>query len=180
MKRSNRTIWSAIVGAACAGAVVGCATASSEPLAAAEGGEDAGHVCAGIPAKERELGLLSYRDAIGGTAPLMMHTRLYKAVEDNRKVGVKIAIRAQLGLTVPWLSRVAACHLALAAAKQLESTDAKDDPLLVPGVRVTVEEASMGFIVSLRAPDARAADDVNSRAVALATGPSAQATAQSR
>jgi hypothetical protein len=159
-------------------AAVGCATTTSAPLAAAQGGEDAEHVCAGIPAKERELGLLSYRGAIGGTTPMMLRTRLSKSVEDNRQVGVRIALRAQPGLTAPWLSRVAACHVALAAAKQLEATDAKDDPLLVPGVQVSVEEAYTGFIVSVRAPDAAAATDVNARAVALSTGPTVPATAR--
>jgi hypothetical protein len=173
MKRPQTNRWSKAamaIGVVAATGGAGCATTPT-PLAAAVGGEDASHACQGVPAKERELGLMSYRDAIGGTAPLVERKVVGKAVMVPQEIGVQIAVRAQPGLTAPWLERVAACHAALAASGQLEARDAKDDPLAVPGVSVTVEEGRTGFIVSVRAPNVTAAADVNSRAIAMAGSP---------
>jgi hypothetical protein len=163
-----------------AAAVTGCATSgTSAGLASVQGGAaDPTQACAGVPAKERELGLMSYKDAIGGTAPMHDRVSLSKGVAVDQEVGVQIAVRAQQGLTGPWLARVATCHAALAAAGQLESRDAKDDPLVVPGISVSVEEAPTGFVVSIRAPNASAATEVTTRAVALVSGPTSPATAQ--
>lgn len=181
MKRSNIVTWkrvSMIVGVVFAGAA-GCATTSStSALAAAQGGEDTEHACAGVPAKERDLGLLSYRDAIGGTAPWRERVQISKGMSVDQEVGVRIAVRAQPGLTAPWLARVATCHASLAAANQLEALDAKNDPLRVPGVAVSVEEGATGFIVSLRAPNASAATDLETRSIAMSSGRSLPPTAQ--
>jgi hypothetical protein len=182
MKRPNIVTWknvSLTVGLVLAGAGAGCATTSTAPaLAAALGGEDTEHACAGVPAKERDLGLLTYRDAIGGTAPWHERVRISKGVEVDQEVGVRIAVRAQPGLTAPWLARVATCHASLAAANQIEAADAKNDPLRVPGVAVSVDEAATGFIVSVRAPNAIDAADVKARSVAMANGQSLPPTAQ--
>jgi len=161
-------------------AATGCATTSAQSLAAAQGGEDVTHVCEGIPVKERELGLLSYRHAIGGTAPLRDRVQISKGMIVDQDVGVQIAVRAEPGLTAPWLERVASCHVALAAAGQLEAANAKNDPLLVRGVTVAVDQSATGFVVSVRAPSASAATDVNARAVALISIPEAPMVARAK
>jgi hypothetical protein len=161
-------------------AASGCATTSgaSAPLAAVQGTEDAGQACAGIPDKERELGLLSFHDALGGTAPLRDRVLIGKTMIVDKDVGVRIAVRAQPGLTAPWLARVASCHMALAASHQLEAPNAKNDPLAVPGVQVSVDEAYTGFIVSIRGADPSIVSDLSSRATAMLATPAGPMTAQ--
>jgi hypothetical protein len=158
----------------------GCATtgASTPMLAAAQGGEATDQVCEGIPTKERELGLLSYRDAFGGTAPLSERVQVSKGLNVDQETGVRIAIRAQPGLTAPWLARVASCHMALAAAGRIENSAGKGDPLLVPGAQVSVNEAYTGFVVSVRAPNVDASADMARRAEAMLAAPTGPATAQ--
>jgi hypothetical protein len=161
-------------------ATTGCATtsATSAPLAAAQGAEDVSGACAGVPSKERELGLLAYREAIGGSAPMHDRVQIGKSMIVDKDVGVRIAVRAQPGLTAPWLARVASCHVALAVANQLETPDAKNDPLLVRGAQVSVEEAYTGFIVSIRGTDAGTVSELNSRTTAMLATPAGPMTAQ--
>lgn len=159
---------------------MGCATAPAtpDPLAAVQGTEDVSHLCAGIPTKERELGLLSYRDAISGIAALRSPAKPGKTLMVGEYVGVQIGLRAQPGLTAPWLERVASCHAALAASSQLKSPDATNDPLLVPGVEVSVQEAHAGFVISIRGTDPSTMDDLTRRAMAMSAMPDRPATAQ--
>jgi len=164
-----------------AAGVAGCATSgagSAPALASVRGSEGVDQVCSGIPAKEREIGLLSFRDAFGGTAPLTERVQIGKSVQVDRETGVLIAIRALPGLTAPWLARVASCHMALAAAGRLEDLATKNDPLLVPGAQVSVDAEYTGFIVSVRAPTVDATADMARRAEAMLAAPSGPATAQ--
>jgi hypothetical protein len=181
MKRPQMIGWSKVymaMGLVTVAGIGGCATTTSPALAAVQGGQDPVQACAGVPAKERELGLASYRDAIAGTAPMHERVLISKSNTVDQQVGVQIAVRAQPGLTAPWLARVATCHAALAASGQLESRDARDDTWVVPGVSVAVSEASTGFVVSVRAPNVSAAEDLNGRAVAMVKGAMTPATAQ--
>jgi hypothetical protein len=147
----------------------GCATTSvaPDPLATVQGTDDASTLCAGVPTKERELGLLSYRDAITGIAALRDPVKPGKTLMVGKHVGVQIGLRAQPALTAPWLGRVASCHAALAATNQLKAPDAKNDPLLVPGVKISIQEEYAGFVISVRGTDASMVSDVTQRAVAL-------------
>lgn len=158
----------------------GCATTAggSSPTAMtpAQAAQLADEECIGIPAKERDLGLLAYRDAIGGARPLKERTRVGK-MELTRDRGVVIAVRAQPGMTAPWLERVAMCHIAQTSAGR-SAIPIESDPLLVSGATVRVEEADTGFIVSVRVPDDATASEVSRRAQALLTGPSGPATAE--
>jgi hypothetical protein len=158
----------------------GCATTSvaPDPLAAVQGTEDASYLCAGIPTKERELGLLSYRDAISGIAALRDPVKMGKTLMVGKYVGVQIGLRAQPALTAPWLGRVASCHAALAATNQLKAPDAQNDPFLVPGVQISVQEAYSGFVISVRGTDASMISDVTDRAAAMRATPDRPTTAQ--
>lgn len=168
------------VGAALA-STMGCATtaggSSAGAMSLAEAAQIADQDCPGIPAKERELGILAYRDAIGGTQPLKESSQVGK-VKFFHDRGVVIFVRAQPGMTAPWLDRVASCHIALAAAGRGVSGAGANDPLLVPGATVRVEEAATGYLVSVRVPGDDAASEVMRRAQALLTGSSGPAFAQ--
>jgi hypothetical protein len=166
-------------GAALSSAGVGCATAGagSAVMTPAEAEQVASEECVGVPAKEREEGLLAYRDSIAGTRPLKEDVQVGK-VKFSHERGVVISLRARQGMSAPWLGRVSACHIALVAAAGGQASGAANDPLLVPGVTVRVEEAYDGFVVSVRVPDDAAATETLRRAQALLTGPSGPATAQ--
>ena len=160
--------------AGCA-SVAGSSTGTA--MTPAQAAQVADNECSGIPAKERELGILAYRDAIGGARPLKETTQVGK-VQFSHERGVVIAVRAQPGMSAPWLQRVATCHIALAAAGRGVTSPGAADPLLVPGATVRVEEADTGFIVSVRVPDDTSASEISRRTQALLTGPSGPATAE--
>jgi hypothetical protein len=169
------------LGGALVSSASGCATTAggSSPTAMtpAQAAQRADEECIGIPAKERDLGIFAYRDAIGGARPLKESTHVGK-VEFSRDRGVVIAVRAQPGMTAPWLERVAMCHIAQAGVGRGAANPVESDALLVAGATVRVEEADTGFIVSVRAPDDATASEVSRRVQALVTGPSGAATAE--
>jgi hypothetical protein len=149
----------------------GCATTDSTTTTAAQTAQFADQACLGVPAKERELGLLAYRDALGG-AEKLQETEQVGKVKIARDRGVDIAVRAQPGMTAPWLERVASCHIAAVASGQAPTTPAGVDPLLVTGATVRVQETGTGYVVSVRVPDDRSASEVSKRTQALLTTPS--------
>ena len=160
-------------------AMGGCATTATSPSAMtpAETAQVAERECAGVPAKERDLGILAYRDVIGGVGTLKETSQVGK-VQFSHDRGVDITVRAQPGMTAPWLERVASCHIAAAATGRPVSPAGAMDPLLVPGASVRVHETSMGYIVSVRVSDDAAASEVSHRTQALLSGPSGPAMAQ--
>jgi hypothetical protein len=158
----------------------GCATTEGDsagaisPARAAQLAEDD---CSGIPAKEREQGILAYREAMSAAQPLK-ESQLVGKTKIFHTRGVVFAVRAEPGMTAPWLERVAACHIDLSTSGQLASNAGATDPLLVPGTTVRVEEAAMGYVVSVRVPNDDAASEVTRRAQAFLTGPTGPAMAQ--
>lgn len=157
----------------------GCATggASMGSMTPAQASQVADEDCIGVPAKERELGILAYRDAVRGAESLKESEQVGK-MKFAKDRGVVIALRAQPGMSAPWLGRVASCHMALAAAGRDASSASAMDPLLVPGAAVRVDETATGFAVSVRVPNDEAASETLRRAHALLTGPSGPATAE--
>jgi len=181
----SRLTSAVMIGAAVAAAmmaIAGCATESGtapgEQVTAAAAPELARDDCAGVPARERRLGLLAYRDAVGGTRSLKESTHVGKA-EVSHARGVAIAVRAQPGMSAPWLTRVAACHIAFASAQPPPSNgDDANDPLLVPGATVRVEEAGTTYIVSIHVPDDETAIEVARRTQMLLMSPPGSAAAE--
>lgn len=167
------------VGAALVSTGGGCATmgTSATAMTPAEAEQVASEECVGVPAKEREQGLMAYRDSIAGTRVLKEDVQVGKAKFTHDR-GVVISLRAQQGMSAPWIGRVAACHIALVAAAGGPANGAATDPLVVPGATVRVDEAFDGFVVSVRVPDDASASETLRRAQALMTGPSGPATAQ--
>jgi hypothetical protein len=167
------------VGLAALFAVNGCATeapnafaASLTPVQYAQISEDQ---CTGVPANERELGVLAYKDAIANAQPLKEEYTVGKT-KMTRDRGVQLAIRAQPSMTAPWLERVAACHVALVRAGQLPANPG--DPQVVAGASIQVEAAYTGYIVSVRVPDASGAAEAMRRATVALTAPTGPATAE--
>jgi hypothetical protein len=156
-----------------------CATqASAGPLSASLTSQEYAQIsetqCAGIPAKEQQLGVLAFRDAIASTQPLKEEFQVGKT-KLSRDRGVQLTIRAQPELSGPWLARVATCHMALARAGALPA--AETDPQLVAGATVSVEEAYTGYVVSVRVPDQTAAIEVMRRTTLTMAAPTGLALA---
>lgn len=158
-----------------ASTVTGCATSGA--MTPAQARQVAGEECVGMPPKEREFGLLAYRDAIASVQTLKESEQIGK-VKFIRDRGVMIALRAQPGMSAPWLGRVASCHMALAPSRGSVSSSSETDPLLVPGAAVRIEEAANGYLVSVRVPDGAAAEEALRRARGLLATQSGPATAQ--
>jgi hypothetical protein len=158
----------------------GCATESaggslSASLSPPEYAQIAEAQCTGLPTKEQQLGLLAYRDSIAGTQPLKEEYTVGKMKLTHAR-GVQLAIRAQPSMSVPWLERVATCHMALARSNAVAASDG--DPQLVTGATVRVEETFTGYIVSIHAPDASSAAEVMRRTTVAMTAPSGPMTAE--
>lgn len=162
-------------------ALNGCATtaggASVASMTPGQAAQVADEDCVGVPAKERELGIMAYRDSFNGVQALNESEQVGK-MKFAKNRGVVIALRAQPGMSAPWLGRVASCHMALAAAGRDVSSASGTDPLLVPGAAVRVDETATGFIVSVKVQNGDAASETLRRAQALLTGPSGPATAE--
>jgi hypothetical protein len=178
-KVSKRSVGLVGAGFAALLAANGCATEapsafnpSLTPVQYAQISQDQ---CTGVPAKERELGVLAYRDAVANVQPLKEEYTVGKTKLTHDR-GVKIAIRAQPSMTAPWLERVAICHVALVRAGQIAAN--AGDPQVVPGASIDVEAAYTGYIVSVRVPDADGAAEVMRRATVALTGGTAPATAE--
>ena len=168
------------MGIAAFAAMSGCATDNaSGPLSASlspsEYARIADSQCTGLPTKEQQMGVLAYRDSIAGAQVLKEEYQVGK-VKFTHDRGVQLAIRAQPSMSVPWLERVATCHMALARSNALPTSDG--DPQLVTGATVRVEETFTGYVVSIHAPDAGSAAEVMRRTTVAMTVPSGPMTAE--
>jgi hypothetical protein len=157
----------------------GCATetggAFSPSLTPAQYAQISADQCTGVPAKERELGVLAYRDAISNAQPLKEDFAVGKAKFTHDR-GVQIAVRAEPAISAPWLERIAMCHVALVRSGELAPT--ADDPQVVAGANIHVAEAYTGYVISVRVPDDAAAAEVMRRTTIALSGPTVPATAE--
>jgi len=160
-------------------AASGCATETGGGLSASltpdQYAQSSMEQCAGVPPKEQELGVMAYRDAVGNAQPLK-ETYLVGKTKFEHARGVQIAVRAQPNITGPWLARVATCHIALARSGRI--TPSENDPLMVAGATVQVDEAYTGYVVNVRVTDDKSAAEVVRRTTLALTAASGPATAQ--
>lgn len=164
-------------GAGLAIAVLCCAAncASVEggtKLSTAQYAAIADDVCTGMPAKEREAGLLAYREDVARVGPLFDNGPFGKVEWSS---GAVIRLRATPGMSVPWLERVNRCHIALAASGRLVGRESAEDPFLVGGAAVWAAEAYGGYYdVSVRSGDDAQATEILRRSKALLSSPTRQ------
>ena len=176
----RRLITVAIVGAACsmtasAYGETGASAAIGKPSAAqyAAGADD---ICAGVPARERELGLLAFRDNIVSVAPLNEFHYAGKA-KYLRTEGAVIKLRATPGVSVPWLERVNGCHIAMAGAGRLAGNDAAVDPFILTGTTVAATEIYAGYVLSVKGASVESVQEILQRSYALVSAPGGTKTA---
>jgi hypothetical protein len=133
-------------------------------------------LCVGVPAKERELGLLAYRENMVSVTPLNEY-RFFGKAKYLQTEGVAIKLRATPGISVPWLERVNGCHVALVASGRLPGTVGPADPFVLPGTTVGASEVYAGFVLSVRGPSYDAVREILQRSYALITSPGGVKTA---
>ncbi|MGC9986588.1 MAG: hypothetical protein ABSF35_23590 [Polyangia bacterium] len=161
------------VTASCAGTI---ATRTNETPSVAQYAAIADDACVGVPAKEREMGLLAYRDGIVNVAPLQEDTFAGK-IKAIRTEGAIIALRAMPGISVPWLERVNQCHVALVGSGRLPASEAAIDPLAIPGTQLSATEVYAGYVLSIKGIDHSIAQEILRRSTALLSAPGRPATA---
>jgi hypothetical protein len=133
-------------------------------------------ICVGVPAKEREMGLLAFRYNIMSVTPLNA-TRFAGKAKYSQMEGVAIKLRATPGISVPWLERVNGCHVALVASGRLPGNVGPSDPFILPGTTVEASEVYAGFVLSLRGQNYDAAREILQRSYALISPPGGVKTA---
>jgi hypothetical protein len=159
------TLFASILHSGCAQSVAGQPSSHALAYAAAP---SVGQ-CKAVGSKERELGLLAYRDLIESTQPVREEKTMGKAKVFYDR-GVQINLASQPGLSAPWLARVVGCHMALGQAGQLGASNAQVDPLLVPGASAYVTESYTGYVISISARDADGSAEMARRVSALLEG----------
>ena len=140
---------------------------------AAHGAAD---ICTGVPAKERAMGLLAFRDNIVSVTPLN-EFRFAGRAKYGHTEGVVIKLRATPEMSVPWLERVNSCHLAMAGAERLAGYDSALDPFILPGTTVAATEVYAGYVLSVRGANDDAIQAVLHRSYALVSTPGGLRTA---
>jgi hypothetical protein len=169
-----------MVGAACftTATAYGEATASGTDgkVSAAQYAAVADDICTGVPSREREMGLLAFRDNIVSVTPLNEFHYAGKA-KYLRTEGAVIKLRATPGLSVPWLERVNGCHVALAGSGFLAGNDAAMDPFILTGTTVATMEVYAGYVLSVKGASVESIHEILRRSYGLQSTPASPATA---
>ena len=171
MTTKVRTLLSlVVVGAASAlGSAVYAETGTagtSGKTSAAQYAAIADDICTGVSAKEREMGLLAFRDNIVSVTPLS-ELRFAGKAKYSHTEGAVIKLRATPEISVPWLERVNGCHVAMAGAGRLAGNDASADPFILSGTTVTASEVYAGYVLSVRAAKSDAVQVILERSFAM-------------
>jgi hypothetical protein len=174
MTRVMRRALMVVVAVGASSGTAGCGT-SGIP-SAAQYAAMADNVCEGVPAKEREKGLLAYRDAIVGIAPLKQDTITGK-FKARRTEGVAIGLRALPDVSVPWLERVNLCHVALVGSGRLVDNEIASDPFAIPGATVGATEVYAGYVLSVKGMNRTMAQEILRRSSVLRSERTGSATA---
>jgi hypothetical protein len=158
----------------------GCAHANhgadGTTTSAAQYAAIANDLCMGMPAKERETGLLAYREDIERVVPLLADGPF--GGEESNPVGAAIRLRATQGMSVPWLDRVNRCQVALVASWHRVGKESTEDPFLIPGATVSPVDVYGGYYdLSVRGDNDASAMEILRRSKALLSAPLHQPTA---
>lgn len=132
----------------------GCILGAGPGEARAYNGSGAPESCSGVSA---ELGQEGFR--VDQVQELKRQKRIGRAVVIQPS-GAQLFVRAEPGLSAPYLQRVVDCQVAQGGGA---------GPLSVPGVTATVSQQGQHFVVQILAPDLASAKDVQQRSWSLAS-----------
>ena len=122
--------------------------------------------CNGIAPDDRDISPFAHVDDLSSVEPLYEMSSVAKS-PSQRLVGASVLFRPVAGLTQERLQRIIDCHLARNAALGHQDTTMPDCPLVLAGVRASVEPDEGALVVHLRADDPRTAAEVLARAQRL-------------
>jgi hypothetical protein len=166
-----------VVGAACTiGSAAYGENGASGKSTPAQYAAVADDICTGVPAREREMGLLAFRDNIVSVSPLNEFHFAGKA-KYLRTEGAVIKLRATPGISVPWLERVNGCHIAMMGSGRLAGNEAAMDPFILTGTTVAATEVYAGYVLSVRGGSVQSVQEILQRSYALISTPGGTKTA---
>lgn len=111
--------------------------------------------CADTAPADQEWSPFEHADEILEVEPLL---------ERGTQVGAIAVFREVPGLTPETLSRVVSCHVARNAVLGHARAETARCPLSVPGIRTSAIATSRGIALEIRADDAKAVDEILTRA----------------
>jgi len=119
------------------------------------------HACVGLADDDRDMSPFSHTADVTSVVAL---TGRGPAADAEPIVGATVTLRSVRGLSVAWLERVVACHLARNAALGNEVPEMPTCPLVPRGVSAHVRATHEGFAVDVRADTEEGAAEVLRRA----------------
>jgi hypothetical protein len=154
-------------------ALVGCATATTTPrvhptvnFAADIPGDQLPNVasCNGLSDEVKRTSLFAKKHDVLAVSPLTGDHYVGARNKVQRPLGARVILAANPQVNAPWLERVAHCQIDMYAAS---GHSPNDEPLSVPGAKVTAHEVTGGYAVEITADSWEAAREIRRRAEGL-------------
>jgi hypothetical protein len=140
------------------------AASADEHLAAARQLRDVAQAaCAEVADSDRDLGPFARKDRIVAIEALKARPYAKGLVQPS---GIAVYVRASPGLTVEWMDRVLACHLARRAVVGDGMAD-RESPLFVNDTRIALSSTGDGFRFTITSRDIDAAREIIEKGRAL-------------
>ena len=144
----------------------GCAR-DARPADPVQLAADARTACAGVPDDARQQLHAQLSDVEAHHVDRIEGQRRVGRATIRVTQGARIFLKAQPGLSVPWLQRVVACETAHVAANGAATP--ASSIFAVPGATTEIRSAYGGFTMDVKAHGTEASNEVHRRAVAWAT-----------
>ena len=157
MKTNKTTKLSLILAAMALPFTVGCA--GSQATAAASGGDHCGEIDA-----HQVMSKLYEGGAVYDAHPIEERVFRARALQPNETLGASLYVKAEPGLTSPYLQRVMSCHVTSGQAAH------PNDPLFPQSGKIAqlkVREAKHGFAVDVRADEPTVGREIWQRAKSI-------------
>lgn len=143
---------------------VGCAGAQNQPTTLASGAN-----CGQLEGADQVVSQLYEGGAIYDARPIEERVFRARALTPKETMGASLYVKAEPGLTSPYLERVMACHVASGQAAH------PNDPLFPQSGKIAkleVREAKHGFAIDVRADQVNVGREIWQRAESLTQPPS--------
>jgi hypothetical protein len=148
-------------------AAIGCGAHESRVADPAQLAANARVACADVPDGARQQLHAQLADVEAHHVDRIEGRRQVGRTSVTTTAGARIFLKAQPGLTIPWLQRVVACESAEVAARGTTSPDTA--LFAVPGATTEIRAAYGGFTMDVKGSTGDESREVLRRAVAMTT-----------